>query len=67
MNSVNENQKQQTTSHVLWPCLFARNVWALIRGRVQKCSNEVNDFFLLFKKMQIALEEEDLDRWAVTA
>ena len=34
---------------------------------MQKCSNEVHDSFLLFKKMQTALEEEDLNRWATTA
>ena len=60
-------QEPETTSHMLWTFRFARNVWALIRGWVQKCSNEVDDFFLLFKKMQTALEVDDLDRWAVTA
>ena len=60
-------QEQETTSHVLWTCPFAWNVWAFMRGRVQKCSNEVDNFFLLFKKMQTALEANDLDRWAVTA
>ena len=71
VSSVDRNQKRQPMcsglAHVLWSCPFARNVWALIRGRVQKCSNEVDDFFLLFKKMQTVLEEADLDRWAVTA
>ena len=60
-------QEPETTSHMLWTFRFARNVWAFMRGRVQKCSNEVDDFFLLFKKMQTALEANDLDRWAVTA
>ena len=60
-------QVPETTSHVLWSCPFAMNVWALIRGRVQKCSNEVDDFFLLFKKMQTVLEQEEMDRWAVMA
>ena len=38
-----------------------------MRGRVQKCSNEVDDFFLLFKKMSTALEADDLERWAIMA
>ena len=57
----------ETAIHVLWSYPFARNVWALSRGRVQKCSNEADDFFLLFKHMQCILDGADLDQWAVTA
>ena len=56
----------ETVTHVLWSYPFARNVWALIRGRVQKCSNEAEDFFLMFKHLQHVVESADLDRWAVT-
>lgn len=41
-------QQPESTSHLLWECPFARNVWALSRGKIQKCSNAVQDFFLLF-------------------
>lgn len=60
-------QQAETVSHLLWECPFARNVWAMFKGRTQKCSNEANDFFLLFKQMQIKLSQLELERWAVTA
>ena len=34
----------ETTSHVLWECPMARNVWALFKGTIQKSSNETGDF-----------------------
>ena len=54
-------QEPETVAHILWKCLFARNVWALVRGRVQKCSNDMVGFFLLFKHMQETLEPPELD------
>lgn len=35
-------------------------------GRIQKCSNEVDEFFLLFQHMKNKLSKVDLERWAVT-
>ena len=60
-------QEPEIVAHILWKCLFVRNVWALGSGNVQKCSNEVVDFFLRFKHMQETLEPPELDRWAITA
>ena len=42
-------QTRETCAHLPWECPFARNVWAMMKGRVQKCSNEVHDFFHLFR------------------
>ena len=61
-------QQPETVSHLLWTCPFGRNVWALFKGRTQKCSNEACDFFFLFfKQMQSKLSKVELERWAVTA
>ena len=45
------SQHHESTGHLLWECPFARNVWALCSGKIQKCSNEAQDFFLLFHMM----------------
>ena len=57
----------ETTSHVLWECPMARNVWALFKGTIQKCSNEAGDFFLLFKMLQQKHCSSELEKWAITA
>uniref|UniRef100_A0A7N2L9M5 Reverse transcriptase zinc-binding domain-containing protein n=1 Tax=Quercus lobata TaxID=97700 RepID=A0A7N2L9M5_QUELO len=60
-------QQAKTAHHILWECPFAQNVWALFRGRTQKCSNRASDFFLLFQQMQRKLSQQELEKWAVTA
>ena len=60
-------QKTETTGHVLWECPLARNVWALVKGKIQKCSNEACDFFLLFGFMVQSLDQRDLELWATVA
>ena len=57
----------EIVAHIIWSCPFAKNVWALVKGQIQKCNNETEDFFLLFKHLQYMLEGEDLDRWATMA
>ena len=59
-------QHPETEAHVLWECLFARNVWALAKGIVQKCSNNAQDFFQLFKLKQEKLSREELEQWCTT-
>ena len=41
-------QQPKTNGHILWECPLARNVWAMVEGKIQKFSNEARDFFLLF-------------------
>ena len=60
-------QQVETVGHVLWECPFARNAWALVRGRLQKCPNEAIDIFLLLRGLQDQLEHGEVEVWAVTA
>ncbi|KAK9986836.1 hypothetical protein SO802_031787 [Lithocarpus litseifolius] len=60
-------QQPETVSHILWECPFAQNVWALFKGKTQKCSNIASDFFLLFQQVQRKLSQQELEKWAVTA
>ena len=60
------DHQTETVSHVLWECPLARNVWALFKGSIQKCSNEPIDFLLLFQKMQQRLSLLELEKWATT-
>ncbi|KAK7850831.1 hypothetical protein CFP56_043664, partial [Quercus suber] len=53
--------------HLDFLCPFAQNVWAMFKGRVQKCRNEATDFFLLFKQMQQKHSQLELESWATTA
>ena len=57
----------ESTSHLLWECPMARNVWAISKGRVQKCSNQVQGFFQLFRMSKGKLTKTELERWATTS
>ena len=46
---------------------MARNVWAISKGRVQKCSDQVQDFFQLFRMLKGKLTKTELERWATTS
>uniref|UniRef100_A0A2N9F380 Reverse transcriptase zinc-binding domain-containing protein n=1 Tax=Fagus sylvatica TaxID=28930 RepID=A0A2N9F380_FAGSY len=45
------SQEDETTLHVLWQCLLARNTWALVLGRLQKLPNQGGDFSLFMLRM----------------
>ena len=53
-------QKPESIGHLLWECPLARNVWALCRGKIQKCSNAEQDFFALFMMMANRLTQMEL-------
>ena len=60
-------KQPETVCHVLWECPFARNTWAVVRGRLQKCQNEFTDFFVLLRMLQNRLDRSDIEVWAITA
>lgn len=59
-------QQSESVAHLLWECPFAKNVWALRRGKIQKFSNYVQDFFMLFHWLIDRLPQQELEQWAVT-
>ena len=60
-------QQPEKYSHLLWECPMARNVWAISKGRVQKCSNQVQEFFHLFRMPKDKLTMKELEQWATTS
>ena len=57
----------ETVTHALWTCPHARNVWALIPGRIQKLQVAIVDFFLLTQDLtQSSLTRQELEVWVVT-
>ena len=60
-------QNSETAEYVLWTCNFAKNVWALCRGKLQKCSNAATDFFSLFRLLVDRLECDELEKWATVS
>ena len=60
-------QQPESVGHLLWECPLAQNVWALCRGGLQKCQNNLCDFILLFRTLLDGLSKTDLERWAVTS
>ncbi|KAL0012258.1 hypothetical protein SO802_007366 [Lithocarpus litseifolius] len=58
---------EETTGHILWECPLARNVWALVRGRIQKTSSSEASFFLLTRQMMERLSGEEFELWAMIA
>lgn len=59
-------QQPESVGHLLWECPLARNVWALCRGGIQKCTNSNCDFFLLFQALVEKLLVGELERRVVT-
>lgn len=58
---------EETVSHILWECPLARNVWALVRGKLQKCQVHAAEFFLLVRALMDMLTRKDMEQWAITS
>lgn len=58
-------QQLESVGHLLWECPFARNVWDLCLGKIQKCPNEATDFFFLFQMLVQRLSTPELEKRAL--
>ena len=60
-------QVDETMTHALWECPLARNVWALVRGKLQKCGAAAPNFLLLARQMVAKLTGPELELWAMVS
>lgn len=59
-------QVDETVSHALWECPLAY-VWALVKGRLQKCGAVSQNFHLLDRQMEAKPTGKELELWAMVA
>nr|XP_023925787.1 callose synthase 1-like [Quercus suber] len=59
-------QHEETVAQELWSYPIARNVWELVSGKQQKCSSEVEDFYVLVQELMVVLSTKELEVWAMS-
>ena len=64
---VTGQQHDEIVAHVLQKCPLARNVWATVRGKLQKCNSEAPNFYTLARQMEEKLPKKDLEVWALVS
>ena len=60
-------QPRETMCHTLWECPLTRNVWALVKGKIQKSAAQASDFLVLTRNMLERLPKEEMERWSIIA
>ena len=60
-------EHDETVIHTLLQCPLAHNVWALVRGKLQKCASSAYDFLSLAWTLVEKLSKKDLETWAMMA
>ena len=60
-------QQDETVAHALWGCPMARNVWAMVEGKLQKISSYTEDFYGLVKELAPVLTKNEMEVWAVVS
>lgn len=46
---------------------MAKNEWALVQEKLQKCQAQAPDFFVLVRRLMDKLTKEVMERWAITS
>ena len=57
----------ETVAHALWGCPMARNVWAMVPGKLQKRSLAVEEFYSLARELMEVLTTEEMEVWAIVS
>ncbi len=60
-------QEEETTYHAFWKCPLARNVWALVPGRMQKISNQGGGFSMFMQWIFQQFSRDEVEEWAIIA
>jgi hypothetical protein len=60
-------QETKTTIHALWECPLAHNVWALLKGRMQKLPNQGGDFSVFMRWIFQECSRKEIADWALLA
>ena len=57
----------KTVLHILWQCPLTRNVWALVKGKLQKCESSARTFFSLAQNLKERLSYKEFELWTMVA
>ena len=61
------NQHDETVAHALWECPMARNVWAMVAGKLQKRNSVAEDFYSLVRELMAVLTSNEVEVWAIVS
>uniref|UniRef100_A0A7N2R2L2 Protein kinase domain-containing protein n=1 Tax=Quercus lobata TaxID=97700 RepID=A0A7N2R2L2_QUELO len=58
---------EEAVYHALWECPLATNVWAMVKGKLQKCAAILQNFHLLARQMKGKLTGKKMEIWVIVA
>uniref|UniRef100_A0A7N2LC99 Uncharacterized protein n=1 Tax=Quercus lobata TaxID=97700 RepID=A0A7N2LC99_QUELO len=60
-------QVEEAVYHALWERPLATNVWAMVKGKLQKCAAILQNFHLLARQMKGKLTGNKMEIWVIVA